>query len=52
MASWYVVNGPSEIPMHLNTQEDLRYVRDYSLFRDLRILWKSIGAVMKQRGAF
>ncbi len=52
MTSWYVVNGRSETPMHLNTEEDLRYVRDYSLFQDLRILWKSLGAVVKGRGAF
>jgi len=52
MTSWYVVNGRSETPMHLNTEEDLRYVRDYSLFQDLKILWKSFGAVVKGRGAF
>lgn len=52
MTSWYVVNGRSEVPMHLNTQEDLRYVRDYSLFQDLKILWMSVGAVLKGRGAF
>jgi exopolysaccharide biosynthesis polyprenyl glycosylphosphotransferase len=52
MASWYVVNGRSDTPMHLNSQEDLRYVRDYSLVQDLRILWKSLAAVAKRRGAF
>ena len=38
--------------MHLNTQEDLRYVHNYSLFQDLKILWKSVGAVLRGRGAF
>ncbi|HTD47402.1 MAG TPA: sugar transferase [bacterium] len=52
MTSWYVVNGRSETPMHLNTQEDLRYVHNYSLFQDLKILWKSVGAVLRGRGAF
>jgi lipopolysaccharide/colanic/teichoic acid biosynthesis glycosyltransferase len=52
MTSWYVVNGRSEVPMHLNTQEDLRYIQDYSLFQDLKILWMSVGAVLKGRGAF
>jgi exopolysaccharide biosynthesis polyprenyl glycosylphosphotransferase len=52
MTCWYVVNGRSEVPMHLNTQEDLRYIREFSLFTDLKILWKSIGAVLKRRGAF
>jgi exopolysaccharide biosynthesis polyprenyl glycosylphosphotransferase len=52
MTSWYVVNGRSEVPMHLNTEQDLRYIHDYSLFVDLKILWKSMGAVLKGRGAF
>jgi exopolysaccharide biosynthesis polyprenyl glycosylphosphotransferase len=52
MTSWYVVNGRSEVPMHLNTQEDLRYVQHYSFFQDLKILWMSVGAVLKGRGAF
>ncbi len=52
MTCWYVVNGRSEVPMHLNTQEDLRYIREFSLLTDLKILWKSVGAVLKRRGAF
>lgn len=52
MTSWYVVNGRSEIPMHLNTEEDLKYVREYSLFQDLKIFWKSLKAVVTGRGAF
>lgn len=52
MASWYVVNGRSTVPMHLNTEEDLRYVREYSLLQDLKILWKSVKAVAIGRGAF
>jgi exopolysaccharide biosynthesis polyprenyl glycosylphosphotransferase len=52
MTSWYVVNGRSKIPMHLNTEEDLRYVREYSLLQDLKILWKSVTAVATGRGAF
>jgi len=52
MTSWYVVNGRSEIPMHHNTEQDLRYIRDYSLFVDLKILWMSMGAILRGRGAF
>jgi len=52
MTSWYVVNGRSTIPMHLNTAEDLRYIRDYSLLQDVKILWKSVGAVIRGHGAF
>ena len=52
MTSWYVVNGRSQIPMHLNTDEDLRYVRNYGFAQDLKILWMSFAAVAKGRGAF
>lgn len=52
MASWYVVHGRSKIPMHLNTEEDLRYVREFSLLQDLKILWKSLKAITTGRGAF
>ncbi|MCS7173558.1 MAG: sugar transferase [Armatimonadetes bacterium] len=52
MTSWYVVNGRSHVPMHLNTEEDLKYIRDYSLLTDLKILWKSVGAVLRGRGAY
>jgi exopolysaccharide biosynthesis polyprenyl glycosylphosphotransferase len=52
MTSWYVVNGRSETPMHMNTEEDLRYVLNCSFFEDLKILWKSMGAVLRGRGAF
>jgi len=52
MTSPYVINGRSEIPMHLNTKEDLRYIHDYSILADVKILWKSMGAVLKGRGAY
>jgi exopolysaccharide biosynthesis polyprenyl glycosylphosphotransferase len=52
MTSWYVVNGRSETPMHMNTEEDLRYVFNCSFFEDLKILWKSMGVVVRGRGAF
>ncbi|HEV2281554.1 MAG TPA: sugar transferase [bacterium] len=52
MTSWYVVNGRSEVPMHMNTEQDLRYVRNCSLLEDFKILVKSVGSVVKGRGAF
>ncbi len=52
MTSWYVINGRSQIPLHMNTDEDLRYIRNYSLLQDMKILWMSVTAVAKGRGAF
>jgi undecaprenyl-phosphate galactose phosphotransferase/exopolysaccharide production protein ExoY len=38
--------------MHLNTQYDMYYVRNYSVLLDLKILFKTVGAVLKGKGAY
>jgi lipopolysaccharide/colanic/teichoic acid biosynthesis glycosyltransferase len=38
--------------MHLNTHLDLYYIRNYSLWLDLKILWKTIGVVVQGKGAY
>jgi lipopolysaccharide/colanic/teichoic acid biosynthesis glycosyltransferase len=38
--------------MHLYTDEDLFYIQHYSLFLDIQILWRTVGAVLKSRGAY
>ncbi len=52
MTGWWQVNGRSEKPMHLHTDEDLYYIKNYSLLLDVLILWKTVGAVFKRRGAY
>jgi lipopolysaccharide/colanic/teichoic acid biosynthesis glycosyltransferase len=52
MTGWWQVSGRSDKPMHLHTEDDLYYIRNYSLFLDLHILWRTIGAMFKGRGAF
>lgn len=52
VTGWWQVSGRSDIPMHLNTQYDLYYVRNWSIILDLRILWKTVGVVLKGRGAY
>jgi len=52
MTGWWQVNGRSDRLMHLNTQDDLYYIQNYSLLLDLQILWKTLGVVFKGRGAF
>ncbi len=52
ITGWWQVNGRSDRPMHLNTQDDLFYIQNYSLLLDLQILWKTIGVVFRGRGAF
>jgi exopolysaccharide biosynthesis polyprenyl glycosylphosphotransferase len=52
MTGWWQVNGRSDKPMHLNTQDDLYYVQHYSIWLDLQILVKTVWTVLRGRGAF
>jgi exopolysaccharide biosynthesis polyprenyl glycosylphosphotransferase len=52
MTGWWQVNGRSEHPLHLHTEYDLYYVQNYSLLLDIKILLKTVGAVLGGRGAF
>jgi exopolysaccharide biosynthesis polyprenyl glycosylphosphotransferase len=52
MTGWWQVNGRSDKPMHLNTEDDLYYIQHYSLLLDLHILWKTVSVVLKSQGAY
>jgi lipopolysaccharide/colanic/teichoic acid biosynthesis glycosyltransferase len=55
MNLWYVATQSHELtdkPMHLNTQDDLYYVRNYSLLIDLLILLKTLWVVLRGKGAY
>jgi exopolysaccharide biosynthesis polyprenyl glycosylphosphotransferase len=52
MTGWWQVNGRSDKPMHLHVEEDLYYIQNYSLLLDIIILWRTVGAVFKRRGAY
>jgi len=52
MTSWWAISGRSDKPLHLHIEDDLYYIQNYSLLLDLQILWKTIGLVIKGRGAF
>jgi len=52
ITGWWQVNGRSDLPMHLNTHLDLYYIRNYSLWLDLKILWMTIGVVIRGQGAY
>jgi len=52
ITGWWQVNGRSDKQMHLSTEDDLYYIQNYSLLLDLLILWKTVGAVLKRKGAF
>ena len=52
MTGWWQVNGRGDLPMHQHTDFDLYYVENYSLLLDLRILGRTVGAVIAGRGAY
>jgi exopolysaccharide biosynthesis polyprenyl glycosylphosphotransferase len=52
LTGWWQISGRSDLPLHLNTQYDLYYIRNYSLRLDLEIMWKTIGIVIRGRGAY
>jgi exopolysaccharide biosynthesis polyprenyl glycosylphosphotransferase len=52
MTGWWQVNGRSERPMHLHTEDDLYYIQNYSFWLDLRILFKTVAVVLRGHGAF
>lgn len=52
MTGWWQVTGRSDKPMHLNTQDDLYYIRNYSLWLDIKIIMKTFSTVILGRGAY
>ncbi len=52
LTGWWQVNGRSDKPMHLHTEDDLYYIKNYSLWFDIVILWRTIKTVIDRRGAF
>jgi lipopolysaccharide/colanic/teichoic acid biosynthesis glycosyltransferase len=52
LTGWWQINGRSDKPMHLNTDDDLYYVYNYSLWLDIQILVRTPFAVLIGRGAF
>ena len=52
MTGWWQVHGRSDRPLHLNTQDDLYYIENYSILLDILILIYTIGAVISGKGAY
>lgn len=52
ITGWWQVNGRSDKPMHLHTEDDLYYIQNYSFWLDLRILFKTVAVVWQGHGAY
>jgi exopolysaccharide biosynthesis polyprenyl glycosylphosphotransferase len=52
LTGWWQINGRSDKPMHLHTEDDLYYVYNYSIWLDLWILIRTPFSVISGQGAF
>lgn len=52
ITGWWQVTGRSDKLMHLHTEDDLYYVRHYSIWLDLQIIMRTVWVVLAGRGAF
>ena len=52
ITGWWQITGRSDKPMHLNTEDDLYYVYNYSLWLDIQILLRTPIVVLRGKGAF
>jgi len=52
ITGWWQISGRSDHPMHLHIEDDLYYIQNYSIWLDLRILWRTIGVVLSGKGAY
>lgn len=52
ITGWWQINGRSDRPMHLHTEDDLYYIQHYSILLDIWILIRTIVVVLQGKGAF
>jgi exopolysaccharide biosynthesis polyprenyl glycosylphosphotransferase len=52
ITGWWQVSGRASRGTHVRVEDDLYYIQNYSIWLDLRILWRTIGAVLSGRGAY
>jgi len=52
LTGWWQVNGRSDKPMHLHTEDDLYYIQNYSIWLDLQIVVRTIWVVLIGKGSY
>ncbi len=52
ITGWWQITGRSDKPMHLNTEDDFYYIRNYSIWLDIMIIYKTFAVVVTGKGAY
>jgi lipopolysaccharide/colanic/teichoic acid biosynthesis glycosyltransferase len=52
MTGWWQINGRSDRPMHLHTEDDLYYIQNHSILLDLLIILRTVWIVIVGKGAY
>jgi exopolysaccharide biosynthesis polyprenyl glycosylphosphotransferase len=52
ITGWWQISGRSDAPMHLNTEKDIFYIKNYSFLLDMQIIVRTIWAVLYGKGAY
>lgn len=52
ITGWWQVNGRSDKPLHLHSEDDLYYIQNYSLWMDIFILIKTVWVALRGNGAY
>ena len=52
LTGWWQVNGRSDRPMHLHTEDDLYYIQNYSIWLDLQIIVRTVWVVLIGKGSY
>lgn len=52
LTGWWQVNGRSDRPMHLHTEDDLYYIQNYSIWLDIQIILRTVWVVLIGKGSY
>jgi lipopolysaccharide/colanic/teichoic acid biosynthesis glycosyltransferase len=52
MSGLWIVSGRSDVPYEERVRLDMYYIRNYTIWLDLHILFRTLPAVLRGRGAY
>lgn len=52
ITGWWQITGRSDKPMHMNTEDDLFYISNYSIWLDVKIVARTVISVITGKGAY